>query len=124
MLISVCFDLFAGCESLENNRLNLALNRHLSRTLKEILINHRSVLEQNKNLDYDAVLKSQTLKQYDEMFTCKMWGYAKVEDYYEDGSLKDKLHLIKRPTLCCNSGDDIFNPKEGKLVVIIFEFKC
>lgn len=110
MLISVCYDFAAGCASLEKSGLNLALNRHLSRSLQSILISHRSVLEQNKKLDFDLILKSETLKEFDECFTIKMWGYDKVEDYYEDASLKDKIHLIRKPTLCLNAKDDMFQP--------------
>lgn len=73
MLISVCFDFFAGCTSLESGSLNLALNRHLSRTLKAILIDHRPVLEQNTNLDYEAILKCKTLKEFDGKFSMNVF---------------------------------------------------
>lgn len=111
MLISVCFDFFAGCNSLEANNLNLALNRHLTGTLKQILIEQRDVLEQSdKNFDFDTIFKSETLRQFDELFTCPMWGFEKVDDYYREASLKDRLHLIKKPTLCLNAADDQFQP--------------
>lgn len=63
-----------------------------------------------KNVDF---LKINLILFYLELFTCKMWGYQKVEDYYRDASLKDKLHLIKKPTLCLNSADDIFCPGQA-----------
>lgn len=114
MLISVCYDFFAGCESLETNRLNLALNKHLSRTLKSIVNDHRDVLERNKALDFDSISQCETLREFDEEFTCKMWGYETVEDYYKDASLKDRLHLIKKPVLCLNAADDMFQPVDCK----------
>jgi len=110
MLISVCYDFFAGCQSLETNRLNLALNKHLSRSLKTILNDQRPVLELNKKLDYEAIQRCKTLREFDEEFTCKMWNYDTVEDYYRDASLKDRLQLIKRPVLCLNAEDDMFQP--------------
>lgn len=114
MLISVCFDFFAGGDSLEGNGLNLALNRHLSRTLKQILIEQRDVLEQSdKRFDFDAIFKSETLKQFDSLFTCPMWNFDTVDDYYREASLKDRLHLIKKPTLCLNAADDMFQPLEA-----------
>ena len=43
-----------------------------------------------------------------------MWGFETVDDYYREASLKDRLHLIKKPTLCLNAADDMFQPLEGE----------
>lgn len=110
MLVSVCFDFVAGCNSLEEPGLNSALNLHLTKSLIRLVEENMEVLKQNPNYNFDEIVRCKNLKQFDAKFTCRMWDYDSVEEYHEDASNKNRLHLIKKPTLCINAADDIFCP--------------
>jgi abhydrolase domain-containing protein 1/3 len=116
MLISVCYNFKSGCESLERQGLNLALNRHLVRTLIAVVESQREQLSNLSNIDLEAVVKAKTLKEFDATFTTKMWGYKDTDHYYEEAQISGKLHMIKKPTLCVNAADDMFQPLECKRV--------
>lgn len=111
MLVSVCFDFIAGCKSLELPGLNSALNTHLTWSLIRLVEENREVLESSAvEFDMRKIMASKNLRQFDERFTCRMWGYDSVEEYHTDASNKDRIHLIKKPTLCINAADDMFCP--------------
>lgn len=112
MLVSVCFDFLAGCKSLEAPGFNSTLNLHLTKSLIKLVEENREVLETNprKHYDVEKVLLTRNLRQFDEAFTSPMWGYNSSEDYHRDASNVDRLHLIRKPTLCINAADDIFCP--------------
>lgn len=110
MLVSVCFDFQAGCRSLEEPGLNNALNLHLTRSLIKLVEENREVLEKSGAYNIEEVIKSKTLRQFDDNFTHKMWNYNSVDEYHNDASNKDRIHLIRKPTLCINAADDIFCP--------------
>lgn len=114
MLISICYNFHSGCVSLERQGLNLVLNRHLARTLIAVVESQRDQLESLSHIDFERVSKAKTLKEFDAAFTTKMWGYQSTDHYYEDSKISGKLHMIKKPTLCVNAADDIFQPLESK----------
>lgn len=110
MLVSVCFDFEAGCKSLEEPGLNSALNLHLTKTLIRLVEENREVLEKTGKFNIDEIIESKNLKQFDDRFTHRMWNYDSVDQYHHDASNKDRLHMIRKPTLCINAADDIFCP--------------
>ncbi|KAG9508982.1 Phospholipase ABHD3 [Fragariocoptes setiger] len=108
MLVSVCFDFMEGCKSLEQPGLNSALNQHLTRTLIRVVQENKEVLA--PYYDIEQISNTKYLREFDSAFTRKMWGYEHVDDYHRDASNKDRLHLIRKPTLCVNAADDMFAP--------------
>lgn len=113
LLISVAWDLLAGADNLEKPGLNYKLNQHLTRSLCGIISENRSVFETVAKVNLDVVMQSKCLRDFDESFTTKMWGFKSVKDYYLESSHKGKLCCIKRPTLCVNAADDMFAPVSG-----------
>lgn len=111
MLVSVCFDFEAGCASLEIPPFNSQLNAHLTKSLIRIVEDNRAVLEKSTvKYDFEAISASKTLREFDDRFTCPMWGYESAKAYHDDASNKNRLHLITKPTFCINAADDIFCP--------------
>lgn len=111
MLVSVCFDFLAGCKSLEEPGFNSALNLHLTKSLIRLVEENKEVLNRpNSKYNIDKVMESKSLRQFDDRFTRNMWGYESCEEYHRDASNKDRIHLIRKPTLCINAADDIFCP--------------
>lgn len=110
MLVSVCFDFQAGCKSLEEPGFNSALNLHLTKSLIRLVEENREVLAKSGKYNVDEIVESRNMRQFDDRFTHKMWNYESVDEYHKDASNKDRLHLIRKPTLCINAADDIFCP--------------
>jgi abhydrolase domain-containing protein 1/3 len=54
------------------------------------------------------VLSSKTIKEFDDRFTSRLFGYTDVKDYYNDACLVGKLKLMKIPVLALNAEDDPF----------------
>jgi len=112
-LVSVCWDTFEGCNSIEKWGLNLLLNRHLAHCLVDTFKTYKHLFDSGaakRNFDPNSVLNSQTVKQFDSSFTAKHFGYKNVEEYYNDAMLRGKIHKIKVPVLAINAEDDPFQP--------------
>lgn len=110
MLVSVCFDFKAGLASLNEPGFNSMLNLHLTKSLIKLVEENRAIIEETKKYDIEQIIASKNLGEFDERFTHKMWNYNSATEYHEDASNKDRLHKIRKPTLCINAADDIFCP--------------
>lgn len=95
-------------------------------------VEHRAVLEPLGHLNYDSILQSRTLAEFDDRFTIHMWGFRSIKgkliaqfcvivqltlfacsEYYDESSNKGKLDRIKVPTLCIAAADDMFAPVDS-----------
>lgn len=124
VLISVPWDLEAGCSNMEISGLNMALNVHLTRSLVSLVKEHEDLLKPLSQINYQEVISSRNLREFDQRFTIKMWGFKSVNDYYVDASNKGKLDSIRIPTLCINAADDMFCPVEGLFLLHISNHEC
>lgn len=94
--------------------LNSLLNRHLAHTLWLTVEPHLDKFaEFAEKVNFDEVKKSTTIKQFDERFTSKMFGFQSVDHYYDEANLINKIHNIKVPTLCVSAADDMFQPQDA-----------
>lgn len=62
--------------------------------------------------DWDRVLASKNLLQFDDAFTAPVHGYDDAADYYARASAKPKLGGITLPTLLLNALNDPFVPRD------------
>lgn len=69
--------------------------------------------------DLEGVQDVRTLREFDERFTSKMFGYTNVEDYYKSATPHEKVGDIRTPLLAINAADDAFSPYAGKWVVVL-----
>ena len=88
MLVSVCFDTFRGCESLERKGLNLMLNRHLAGCLVQSIKDAQEHFAQSNLWDLDHVFSSKTIREFDERFTCPQFGFSGYREYYTHARIK------------------------------------
>ncbi|XP_015521496.1 phospholipase ABHD3 [Neodiprion lecontei] len=117
MCISVPWNVFESTKSIEKPFLNLMLNKHLAenlcRNLKKAELQSNAT-EKPFNWGADNMLKScKTVRDFDQNFTIKHFGYKNVEEYYANATLHDKLHCIEVPILCLSAADDPFQPLEA-----------
>lgn len=108
MTISVPWNVKESARSLEQP-LNFAIfNKTLTNSLKQSLARHAHHFA--NHFDLDHVFKSSTIRDFDERFTSKVFGFEDCEDYYRAASIHSKVHDIKVPLLSLNSEDDPFAP--------------
>eukprot|EP00112_Aurelia_sp_Birch-Aquarium-sp1_P007220 Seg1786.5 transcript_id=Seg1786.5/GoldUCD/mRNA.D3Y31 product="Phospholipase ABHD3" protein_id=Seg1786.5/GoldUCD/D3Y31 len=113
-IVSVPWNSFQSTLSLEKPLNWLLFNRHLTQKLLTMLNRNLNVFEQHlHNLPYELehVLKAKSIREFDDRFTSKTFGYRDCEEYYSAASLDAApLENISVPTLFLNSEDDPFAP--------------
>ncbi|XP_028997590.1 phospholipase ABHD3-like isoform X2 [Betta splendens] len=117
LTISVPFDAQASSVSMEEPLNWLLFNKVLAMGLCRTVRKHRKILE--KVVDVDYVLKSQTIREFDERFTIVQFGYKSCTEYYRDASPGKKLPSTAVPILCLNAADDPFSPQRAFPLTII-----
>ena len=105
--ISVPFDLSAGISTLEQG-LGPLYQRYFLRRLRRKVRDKRAVLD--GNVDVDALLAVRTLRDFDDLGTAPLHGFADSGDYYRRSSSKPFLPSIRVPTLLIHAIDDPFLP--------------
>lgn len=111
-IISVPWNVKAGCASIEKPYLNSLLGQHLARSLCTTL--GRCEIFADSEYDMAKIMQSKTIKEFDANFTSKHFGFDNVEHYYSVAPLHDKLHRISVPCLCLSAADDPFQPMDGE----------
>jgi len=108
MTVSSPWNIFGSCRSLEKGINAVVFNKYLTENLKQSLINYEHLFKDKCDLQH--VHQSKTIRDFDERFTAKLFGYKTTEDYYNDACIDRKVHDIKIPLLCLNAADDPFSP--------------
>lgn len=106
--ISVPFDLSAGARMLETGLMGRLYTFYFMRMLRRKTSLKREILREA--VDVDAVLRTKTLRAFDELATAPLHGFAGAEDYYARSSSAAFLDRIRVPTLLLHSLDDPFLP--------------
>ncbi len=106
--ISVPYDLSAGTDALERGRMARIYVGYFLRSLFAKVRAKRDILA--GILDLDSVWASKTLREFDEVATAKLHGFAGAEDYYRKSSSNRFVHSVRVPTLLVHSRDDPFLP--------------
>lgn len=113
-IISSPYAVHKVAESIEKPYLNCILDKHLTSRLCTILSQYEIIDKSRPDIDFNIILKSKTIREFDSNFTSKHFGYDDVEHYYTVASLHEKLHKISVPFLCLSAADDPFQPFECK----------
>ncbi len=106
--ISVPFDLSAGARMLEKGLMGRLYTFYFMRMLHRKTSLKREILRDA--VDVDAVLRTKTLRAFDELATAPLHGFAGAEDYYARSSSAGFIDHIRVPTLLLHSLDDPFLP--------------
>ena len=105
--VSVPFDLSLGADWIERG-FSRVYRRYLVRKL------HRKVRLKADRLrsliDVDRVLAARTFREFDDLATAPVHGFAGAEDYYRRSSCARFVARIRIPTLVIQSLDDPFLP--------------
>ncbi|GFO49640.1 abhydrolase domain-containing protein 3 [Plakobranchus ocellatus] len=110
MCISAPYNVPKCIKSLETPLNYHLFNRVLAKGMCRFVQRHADIFEDLKDVTIPHVLKSESIRDFDERFTCKMFGFESPDHYYEAATLHTKFHALRRPVLCLNAADDPFCP--------------
>lgn len=108
LIISVLWRISESAASLEKPLNWFLFNRNLTQLLCRIVMQNADLL--SKHFDIAQVLKSRSVREFDQSLTINMFGFKSVESYYSQASLATKLDKMAVPVLCLAAEDDPFVP--------------
>ncbi|KAL5105608.1 Phospholipase ABHD3 [Taenia crassiceps] len=108
MCICMPWDMVQSSDKLEKSLDWLLFNKPLTHGLRRIVMRNADVL--SKEYDVPRILKSRSIREFDENLTASMFGYKSAEDYYTCASPVMKIDRVRIPILCLNAADDPFVP--------------
>jgi len=108
--ISVPFDLSAGITTLEQG-LGPIYQHYFLRKLRRKVRAKRSILQ--GHVDVGALLAVRKLRDFDQLGTSRLHGFADSADYYRRASSKPFLNAVRVPTLLIHAADDPFFPSSA-----------
>jgi hypothetical protein len=96
-----------NCIEVEKRNRNGILDRFIIRRQIKYIEFHKNILKDV--LDYEKISQVKLYRQFDEFFTCKLFGFKSVEEYYEKSSSFADIPNIRVPSIFINSGDDLLS---------------
>lgn len=111
LVFSTPWDVFVSTASLEKPLNYFLFNRNLASGLRNTVLRFRDII--GKVLDVDHILKSRSIREFDERYTAVVFGYRSCDDYYHHASPHTKLGKVRMPVLCVNAEDDPFSPQQA-----------
>ncbi|ESN91195.1 hypothetical protein HELRODRAFT_182167 [Helobdella robusta] len=108
IVVSAPWNIFDAAKSLEMPLNAFLFNRVLTNHLISTVMRYEKLFA--GKIDFDHLRKSHTISDFDERFTCKVFGYNEKVEYYKEACIDNKISDIKIPLLALNSIDDPFAP--------------
>jgi predicted alpha/beta-fold hydrolase len=71
---------------------------------------HAHIFAQHEELEMEAIYQCWRLREFDRHFTCKIFGYATVDEYYDAASSVNYIQHVAVPTLILHAMDDPIVP--------------
>ncbi len=110
-VMSVPYDLAAGCALLQRSRMGRAYSGYFLRSLRGKVAWKRDRLADR--LDIEAVDRARSIWEFDDALTAPLNGFDDASDYYAKSSSKGFLNAVQVPTLLLHAEDDPFLPPEA-----------
>ena len=85
--------------------LNKLYNRMLLTFLQKVVVKTRKNLE-NLKIDVNFLLNTNQLKEFDDFYTAKIFGFSCADEYYRNVSSVNEMNNINVPLLCVSAKDD------------------
>ncbi|GAU98267.1 hypothetical protein RvY_09437-2 [Ramazzottius varieornatus] len=111
MVVSAPWNIVLASEVLEQPVNWYLFNRILARDLCKNVNRNAEILR--PVFDITQLDNVKTIRDFDDKYTAKMFGYTDVNAYYASATLHTKVGHIKTPVLALNAADDVFSPYEG-----------
>ncbi|CAG5133383.1 unnamed protein product [Candidula unifasciata] len=111
MIFSPAYDLHESSSSLDRPLNYWLFNRQLAHSLCDIFRRNIDTFERHLDIDPAHVLESESIKDFDERLTIKLFGFESAEHYYKAACLSSKVHTLAKPVVCLSAADDPFAPE-------------
>jgi predicted alpha/beta-fold hydrolase len=109
-VISVPYDLAAGCLLLERTPMGRFYAAYFLRSLQAKVRLKNGLLGQL--IDLDEAAAARTIREFDDLVTAPLHGFASASAYYADSSSVEYLDGVRVPTLLLHAEDDPFLPRD------------
>lgn len=110
-VMSVPYDLAAGCRFLERSLMGRAYAAFFLRSLRrKVALKIDGLAEA---IDVQAALRARTIWSFDDVVTAPLHGFRDAADYYTRSSSAAFLATVGVPTLLVHARDDPFLPPEA-----------
>ncbi|XP_077864803.1 phospholipase ABHD3-like, partial [Saccoglossus kowalevskii] len=109
LVVSTAWDMISVNNVLENTVSRFIFNKHILGKLKDMVDKNSHLLQRDYDVEY--ILKSATIREFEERVLVQMFGYRNVEEYYNDCCIHQKISSVKIPVLCLNADNDPISPK-------------
>jgi len=86
------------------------LSRALAANMIRVFGRHLACLSELPGLEPDKISRARSVREFDSLFVCPMFGFPTVGQYYRRASSIDKILDVKVPLLCLNADDDPVAP--------------
>ena len=73
--------------------------------LQKVVVKTRKNLEE-LNIDVNFLLNDNQMKNFDDFYTAKIFGFSCADEYYRNVSSVNEMKNINVPLLCINAEDD------------------
>jgi len=110
--VSVPYDLGAGADLLERNRMGRWYTGMFIKTLID-KAEAKGPLMHAAGIDLERVRRARTFREFDDAATAPLHGFAGAADYYRRSSSAGFVSRIRVPTLLLQADDDPFLPPEA-----------
>jgi len=108
VVMSVPFDLAAGCDLLGRSAMGRAYSAYFLRSLKGKVRAKEQRLA--GHVDLQAVYRATNLRGFDDLVTAPLHGFEGADHYYHDSSSGRYVDGVRVPTLVLHAVDDPFLP--------------
>lgn len=85
--------------------------RILGSAMRHVISKNADVLAHSQRFDYETVMNTDHLFEFDREVQCPTWGYPTEGAYYRDASSTDALLAVRIPYFCVHAEDDPVRPK-------------
>lgn len=110
VVISVPYDLAAGCDLLERSFMGRMYSAYFLRSLLSKLKLKEGVLRDL--LDLEIAVAARTIREFDDRVTAPLHGFGSASEYYAHSSSARYLEGVGVPTLLLHAVDDPFLPAD------------
>ncbi len=110
VVVSVPYDLAAGCDLLERSLMGKFYSTYFLRSLQRKLKWKEPVLRHL--LDLESAVAARTIREFDDHVTAPLHGFGSAGEYYANASSVRYLEGVGVPALLLHAADDPFLPAE------------
>lgn len=94
----------------------------LGAAMRKLVSYHREVLSKDGRFDFDKVMATKYLYEFDRELQCPGWGYPTEGAYYRDASSIDAFLAVRIPFLALHAEDDPASKRCIVVLVLLLKF--